>query len=834
VKYMSDRVMTERIKALVLSGGMDLVGFAPVSRWENAPFMLSPMAIMKGAKSVIVVGIFTTDAWIEMGGEPTPQHLGAGGWVDQNSLLDRIAYRQVRALEEAGYNAIGVASSNIWRYRKFEGTPSWFTPDLSHIHAATAAGLSETGWSGISITPEYGPRVRFISVVTDAVLEPTPLYQGNKLCDMCGACIKACPTHALRRDFDGDPLVLKIEDKAHKFAYKNIWRCAWGEHFNLDLNSKTLDKPHIDESDIKNEIETVGETGGHERGVCQKVCVPAHLRTGEPSFGRSGKMIQRLKIGRRYPDDMPTYKKLRDDIIAKAVEMGAEIAAAGRIDTRGKYGAFAEQQLPGITHALAFAFRIPDETPDMIKRSVYDRSAYQFSLHTKMHHILLVAAKSLENEGFYAASYTGGGPGFLDIKEAKKEFRTSDSTPSGKESRKTRDLKALLDSFTPDVNDKHNDYVPLTAYALAEEVGLGKAGESFTTPEFGGKVMIGLVTTNAPLDTLRDNGGSVVSFPRRPADAKKLRKKLEVLADRNLVSLFGVAPADAFDKTAPALKKIFKEEDLGRIIVDGNYNSPYHGLWVPEEQKEDVKIRRPLDYIPGAKSVLVLGMHIPQVIVDNTGQEETRQIGTYGFYVYQTWFELYFAAMELCGYLNRLGYKTAVTANMLGIGSMADSPRGILPDFRCGAVEAVAAGLGEIVENGALNNGEYGVNTRRIVIIADAELPADKPLEDLRLRGQFKGCLSHCPMGCNVVKTETLPVAGVEIPFPVINRNRCDWAKMYALNKDEGPELIGNMTHVEPARPEPSLDDIAEACTHKDQILKHRTVILEQCLKHCS
>ncbi|GHT71137.1 hypothetical protein FACS1894110_23740 [Spirochaetia bacterium] len=825
---MSDRIMTEQLKHIVLSSGMDIVGFAPATRWEKAPFLLSPMAILEGVKSVVVAGIFITDTWSEMGGEPTPQHSGAGGWMDQNSLMDRIAYREVRALEEVGYKAVAIASSNIWRYRKFEGVNSLFTPDLSHILASSAAGLTEIGWSGLAISPEYGPRVRYISVVTDAPLEPTPLYNGKKLCDMCGECIKACPTAALKRDFDGEPHKLEIEDKVQKYAYKNIWRCAWAEHFNLDLNSKTLLKDHIDEEDIKNEIATVGEIGGHERGVCQKVCVPPHLRTGEPSFGRENKRIARMKIGRTYPKDMPTYKKLRDDVISIAVGMGAEIAAAGLLDANSKFGKFVLQQAPGMTHVLALAFKIPDEALDMVSKpvythdhhisgkanvesgSAYERDIYSYAPFTKMHHTLIVTAKALENEGFYAASYTGGSVGY----------------------RKGENLKSVLDSFVPDINTKQHDYVPLTAYALAESVGLGTVGETFITPEFGGNVMVGVIATNAPLDTLKNSGEHMPPL-KKPAGAKQLRKKLEVLADKNLVSLFGVASASAFDQTVPALKKIYKEEELGRVIIDGNEKGPYHGAWIPREEKEDVKIRKPEDYVKGAKSVIVLGMHIPQVIVDQVGKEETMQVGTYGYYVYQTTFELRFAAMELCTYLGRLGYKTVATSNMLGVGSFADNPRGLLPDFRCGAIEGVAAGLGEIIENGALNNSEYGVNTRRIMIITDAEIPVDKPLEDLALRGKYKGCLSHCPVHCIPSETVQLPVAGVEVPYPLINRNRCDWAKMYSLNKDEGPALIGNMTHVELGAKDPTIEDIAEGCTHKDQILKHRTVILESCLKHC-
>jgi hypothetical protein len=33
-----------------------------------------------------------------------------------------------------------------------------FAPDVSHIYMAVVAGLSEIGYNGISLTPEYGPQ----------------------------------------------------------------------------------------------------------------------------------------------------------------------------------------------------------------------------------------------------------------------------------------------------------------------------------------------------------------------------------------------------------------------------------------------------------------------------------------------------------------------------------------------------------------------------------------------------------------------------------------------------------------------------------------------------
>src|SRR5512137_2579167 len=135
---MPDRITTDQVRADLLGHGMDLVGFGPVSRWEHAPYLLSPQAILPEAETVVVAAIHITDTWTEMGGEPEPQDRSPGGWMDQNSLLDRIAYRLVRLLNDAGQKAIAIASSNIWRYRAIEGIPSVFAPDLSHIHAATA------------------------------------------------------------------------------------------------------------------------------------------------------------------------------------------------------------------------------------------------------------------------------------------------------------------------------------------------------------------------------------------------------------------------------------------------------------------------------------------------------------------------------------------------------------------------------------------------------------------------------------------------------------------------------------------------------------------------
>jgi hypothetical protein len=53
-------------------------------------------------------------------------------------------------------------------------------PDLED--AAVRAGLGEIGYARFLLTPQYGPRQRFQAILTDAVLEPDPVYEGS-LCD---------------------------------------------------------------------------------------------------------------------------------------------------------------------------------------------------------------------------------------------------------------------------------------------------------------------------------------------------------------------------------------------------------------------------------------------------------------------------------------------------------------------------------------------------------------------------------------------------------------------------------------------------------------------------
>ena len=68
---------------------------------------------------------------------------------------------------------------------------------FSHRHAAYLAGLGTFGVNNMLLTREFGPRIRFGSVLTSAILPPTHPIMAGQLCTRCMECVLNCPSSAL-------------------------------------------------------------------------------------------------------------------------------------------------------------------------------------------------------------------------------------------------------------------------------------------------------------------------------------------------------------------------------------------------------------------------------------------------------------------------------------------------------------------------------------------------------------------------------------------------------------------------------------------------------------
>jgi epoxyqueuosine reductase len=173
--------------------GVDLVGFAPVERWDKAdevPSDFRPRAIWPPAKTIIVMGLEMPLPIVET----TPSVVHMELYKTANRKLDQLAFDLTRRLNRLGHASFFFPRDGFGSMRALrENNRAAF----SHVYAAKYAGLGTIGASHCLLTPEFGPRVRFVSVFTDAALPPNPMIPKD-LCIKCEACAKCCPKNAIR------------------------------------------------------------------------------------------------------------------------------------------------------------------------------------------------------------------------------------------------------------------------------------------------------------------------------------------------------------------------------------------------------------------------------------------------------------------------------------------------------------------------------------------------------------------------------------------------------------------------------------------------------------
>ncbi len=227
---------SEVIKKKAIEFGADIVGIAPINRFADTSPEKDPRFIAPSAKSVIGLG-FRVLRGSFRGVESGTQfyQLPAMGTVHIDMRhAPRVLRRLVCFIEDNGFEGVPQMAENDRRPASDRGTNPEMeqtfkikaesvgagkpAPDvvMDFNQAAYLCGLGEMGMGGFILTPEFGPFQRFAFILTDAELEPDPIFAG-RICDKCGKCVASCPGHALLRE------------SLHK---------KWGgipvEHFKLD------------------------------------------------------------------------------------------------------------------------------------------------------------------------------------------------------------------------------------------------------------------------------------------------------------------------------------------------------------------------------------------------------------------------------------------------------------------------------------------------------------------------------------------------------------------------------------------------------------------------
>ncbi len=181
--------LTSELESFARERGADLFGVADLSgardllNSRGGPAAEFPMAVsMAMCLNDAIVdahdpaeGLRESIYWHHIYGVVTP-------------ALDVLAFDVSRWLTRRHFRTMTVPGSTPYDTKLLEGV-------VSHKLPAHLAGLGWIGKNCLLLTSAFGPRVRLVTVLTDAPLEAgSPM---DRLCGSCRICVDACPADAL-------------------------------------------------------------------------------------------------------------------------------------------------------------------------------------------------------------------------------------------------------------------------------------------------------------------------------------------------------------------------------------------------------------------------------------------------------------------------------------------------------------------------------------------------------------------------------------------------------------------------------------------------------------
>jgi len=165
--------------------GADAVGIADLARLRDLP--VTPPDLLDGYSRAVSVALRLSDAILDqIIDAPTPLY----GYHYQvvNRELDRIALYLTQYLRRQGGRALPIPASQTLDPVR----------NIGHISSKAVARAAGIGWQGKSlliINPDFGPRFRLVTVLTDLPITADALLPNR--CGTCTACADACPIGAI-------------------------------------------------------------------------------------------------------------------------------------------------------------------------------------------------------------------------------------------------------------------------------------------------------------------------------------------------------------------------------------------------------------------------------------------------------------------------------------------------------------------------------------------------------------------------------------------------------------------------------------------------------------
>ena len=222
---MSQEKNCESLKSFSISNGASIFGVADLRKLKE-DFSHFPNDVIKKLDRAISIGFRLSDSIID-GIADRPTQIYFHHYKQVNYFLDRLALQVTNFIQKLGSEALPVPASQVIDREKQMG-------HLSHKKVAIRAGVGWLGRNNLLVNPEFGARVRFVTILTDLPLTvDKPLKMD---CGRCEKCLNVCPAEAIRE---------KPEDFDHLACYKQ-----------LDIFRRTCNIGH------------------HICGICVKACKP--------------------------------------------------------------------------------------------------------------------------------------------------------------------------------------------------------------------------------------------------------------------------------------------------------------------------------------------------------------------------------------------------------------------------------------------------------------------------------------------------------------------------------------------------------------------------------
>jgi epoxyqueuosine reductase QueG len=177
---------TEHIKSKIKHLGADLVGVAATEPFKALP--LDPPNLLDPFHRALSIAIRLPGAvFDQIIDRPTPIY--GAVYKIANRTLDDIAFQTVGILQREGFKGLPIPASQTVDREHWCGA-------IPHKAVARMAGLGWLGKNLLVVNPEYGPRIRLSTVLTDAPLATDEPIENR--CGDCTLCTDACPVGAIK------------------------------------------------------------------------------------------------------------------------------------------------------------------------------------------------------------------------------------------------------------------------------------------------------------------------------------------------------------------------------------------------------------------------------------------------------------------------------------------------------------------------------------------------------------------------------------------------------------------------------------------------------------